>query len=166
MRIFLVRHGTPYTADEDPERKLNNEGLEQCRNVGIVLESFGFSFDLIISSPKPRAVQTAKIIGGLTGYPEDKLKITPALEPNAPPDEVVDFLKNQTGVNSVLIAGHFPSLPNIAATLLDRNEKVSISFDTASICRIDVQNFGMYNADLRWLLKAEHTTLMAKSRLA
>ena len=34
MEIYLVRHGAAYTKEDDPERHLNKNGLDQCHMSG------------------------------------------------------------------------------------------------------------------------------------
>jgi phosphohistidine phosphatase len=59
MEIYLVRHGATHTKEVDLERHLNKDGLGQCQLSGRALRRLGTRFDLVISSPKVRARQTA-----------------------------------------------------------------------------------------------------------
>ncbi|MBC8550829.1 MAG: histidine phosphatase family protein, partial [Candidatus Brocadiales bacterium] len=62
MEIYLVRHGAAFSKEEDPERHLNNDGVDQCHLTGRALKRLEIQLDLIVSSPKARARQTAEII--------------------------------------------------------------------------------------------------------
>ena len=62
MEIYLVRHGAAYTREEDPERRLNNDGVNQCHLTGRTLMRLDITFDLIVSSPKVRAVKQQKLL--------------------------------------------------------------------------------------------------------
>jgi len=117
--IFVIRHGKPkYTLDAlgrrliyGPEVNLSPEGENQAREMAERIQSL----DSVVSSPYPRARQTAQIIGdkhqlpeltivedikdiiaqGAVGLPLDDLvsgKITPKRDPN---DETLDELERR-----------------------------------------------------------------------
>lgn len=79
--IFIVRHGQTnnnskqirydnYTdADDVP---LNKTGFEQAMKSGQYLNQFG-KFDIVISSPRLRCMQTAEQICAAVGYDKDKI---------------------------------------------------------------------------------------------
>ena len=77
MRIFFVRHGQTqanidkkeYTLD-DSIHSLTERGEKQAIHTGKYLNKIG-NFDLIISSPRLRCIQTATLISKEIGYKND-----------------------------------------------------------------------------------------------
>ena len=59
--IWLLRHGEAEDGSPDEERRLTAKGEEQSRAAGLALERLGEHLDACISSPKVRALQTAKL---------------------------------------------------------------------------------------------------------
>ena len=165
MEIYLVRHGAPYTREEDPERHLNNDGIKQCHLTGKALKCLGISLDLVVSSPKPRARQTAEIIAEEVGYSKDQIEITETLEPNVPAKDTIAFLKKYTDKNRILLAGHLPSVENIASELMSDTAHLLLHFAMNAVCRINVEHFSSHNGELCWFLLPEHLTLIAQSKI-
>lgn len=117
MNIYILRHASAGTRRVNPvidvKRPLDKEGKQQCILVGSYLNALKVQFDLIVSSPLKRALQTASLVGTETGY-DSKILVSDALAPQA---NVVSFEKLVAGINhhdNVLIVGHNP---NIAAFL-------------------------------------------------
>ena len=163
MEIYLVRHGAAHTKEDDPERHLNKDGLEQCHFSGRALRQLDVNFDLVISSPKVRARQTAEIIAGEVGYPKDKIKITETLEPTAYPKDTISYLNNFTDKNKIMLAGHLPLLGNLASELLSKNSQISLYFEAGAVCQIDVDQPISHNGNFRWFLTPEQLRLIAQS---
>ncbi len=68
MKLYLVRHGATELNKKQlfqgwGDSGLSNEGEEQCRRLREKLP--GISFDVIISSPLPRALHSAQLITGM-----------------------------------------------------------------------------------------------------
>jgi phosphohistidine phosphatase len=77
--------------------------------VGSYLNALRVQFDLIVSSPLKRALQTASLVGTETGY-DTKIVISEALSPAA---NVAAFEKLVAGLaryENVLVVGHNPNL--------------------------------------------------------
>jgi len=62
MKLYLMQHALAHTAAENPERPLNPEGVEQAKAAAHAIKKLGLSFDLIVSSRKRRARQTAALV--------------------------------------------------------------------------------------------------------
>jgi phosphohistidine phosphatase len=60
--IWLLRHGDAENeAAEDASRRLTSKGQRQSRDAGRALAELGVKVDACISSPKVRALETARI---------------------------------------------------------------------------------------------------------
>ncbi len=163
MEIYLVRHGAALTKEDDPERHLNKDGLDQCHLSGRALRRLDIKFDLVISSPKVRARQTAEIIADEVDYPKDEIKITETLEPTASPKDTISYLNNFTEKNKIMLAGHLPLLGNLVSELLSENTQISLYFEAGAVCQIDVDQPISHAGIFRWFLTPEQLRLIAQT---
>ena len=163
MDIYLVRHGAAHTKEDDPERHLNKDGLDQCHLSGRALRRLDIKFDLVISSPKVRASQTAEIIAKEVGYPKDEIKITETLEPTASPKDTISYLNNFTEKNKIMLTGHLPLLGNLASELLSKNSQISLYFEAGAVCQIGVDQPISHAGIFRWFLTPEQLRLIAQT---
>ena len=62
-QLWLLRHGEaePHDARPDAERRLTERGEDQSRDAGLALAALGLVFDLVFTSPKVRALDTARL---------------------------------------------------------------------------------------------------------
>jgi phosphohistidine phosphatase len=162
MEIYLMQHGDAYSEDQDPERSLTPNGEEQIRSSGKALKKLGVDVDLIVSSPKKRARQTAEIVAGELGYSEERIEVTETLEPLAPSDDLIAYLRRFGDRRKMLLAGHLPSLGKIASGLVSEKGDVSVHFEMGGVCRIDVEALPTHAGDLRWVLPPAHLRLLAE----
>lgn len=58
-----------------PDSPLAPEGHDQAKSAGQKAKDRGLTFDLIISSPRQRAYDTAKYVAQAVGYPVDKIMV-------------------------------------------------------------------------------------------
>ena len=68
--VVICRHAKSDWSQEltDIDRPLNGRGAEDAPMMGKVLHKYGFSPDLIISSPAVRAITTAQAVAGALRY--------------------------------------------------------------------------------------------------
>jgi broad specificity phosphatase PhoE len=83
QRLYLMRHGqSQANADQiiagSHESPLSPIGIKQAEFAGDTARRY-FQFDLIVSSPMGRAVQTAQIVAEHIGYPPEKILIIDSL---------------------------------------------------------------------------------------
>jgi phosphohistidine phosphatase len=162
MEIYLMQHGQAFSEEADPERSLTPEGEDQIVASGRALQKIGVGLDLIVASPKKRARQTGEIVAQRLGYPITDIRITETLQPKAPAGEAIAFLKAYEDKKQVLLAGHLPSLGEIASDLLGEGSKVSIHFDMGGVCRIDADLSQGSPGQLKWFLTPEQLRLIAR----
>lgn len=121
----------------------------------------GLRFDVIVCSTKKRAWQTARIVAQHLGFEAEKILPTDLLKPMAAPEESIRFLKQYEATRAILVAGHLPSLAEIASMLLTEGSKATIHFERGGIGRIDVDSLPTHQGRLRWYLTPEHLRLIA-----
>lgn|SRR5690606_5575313 len=120
MRIYLVRHGDAVPEEDagsDRDRWLSPRGREAARILGRLLREHDVAPDTIVSSPLPRAVQTAELLAASLDY-IGTIESWRCLEPAAMPR----IAANQIGAAglSVLVVGHEPSISSLGAYLIGR----------------------------------------------
>jgi phosphohistidine phosphatase len=99
--IWLLRHAEAEDGEPDAERPLTAEGEKQSRLTGRALERLGIGIDACVSSPKVRALDTARLVCETLGVEvsEDRRLAGGPFDPR----ELVDGL----GDNALLV-GHDP----------------------------------------------------------
>jgi phosphohistidine phosphatase len=160
MEIYLMQHGPNLSKDEDPEESLSPEGEVQISKAAQAIKKMGLEFDVIIASPKKRSQQTAAVVARTIGFPVDSIVETEKVKAMTPAEETIRYLEEFQGKQSVLIAGHLPSLAEVASFLLTSGSKATIQFERGGIGRIDVNALPTHEGRLRWYLTPAQLDLM------
>ena len=161
MEIYLMQHGPNLSKDEDPEESLSPEGESQVSKAAEAINKMGLTFEVIIASPKKRSQQTAAIVAEAVGFPLDRIVETEKVKAMTPAEETIHYLEQFKDKESVLIAGHLPSLAEVASYLLTSGSKATIQFERGGIGRIDVEALPSKEGRLRWYLTPEQLNLMS-----
>jgi phosphohistidine phosphatase len=99
--LWLLRHAEAADGHPDDERPLTERGVRQATDAGLALARIGIEVEQCLSSPKLRAVQTARLACERLGVP---VTIEPALS-----GEPFDVRELTAGLGDVLLVGHDPS---------------------------------------------------------
>jgi phosphohistidine phosphatase len=100
--IWLLRHGEAADGSPDAERPLTDRGEEQARAAGAALKAIGVELAVCFTSPKVRALDTARLACELLGA-------EPTLEPKLAggpfdPEQLAAGFED----GDVLLVGHDP----------------------------------------------------------
>jgi phosphohistidine phosphatase len=163
MELYLMQHGPYLPKEQDPDEGLSPDGDARVHASGKALRRMGITFDAIFSSPKKRSGQTAAIVAGEVGFPPDKITETGKVKAMTPPEETVEMLCGLRGYKRVLIAGHLPSVGEVASSLLTKGSKANIAFEMGGCCRIDVEELPTHAGQLKWYLTPDQLELVASS---
>ncbi|MBX3160611.1 MAG: phosphohistidine phosphatase SixA [Deltaproteobacteria bacterium] len=120
MRIYLVRHGDAVPEEDagsDRDRWLSSRGREAARVLGRLLREQGVVPDAILTSPLPRAVQTAELLAQALDFLVP-IASRRCFEPSAQPRVAADELRASGA--SVLVVSHEPAVSSLAAYLAGR----------------------------------------------
>jgi phosphohistidine phosphatase len=121
MNLFILRHASAGTRRANPlldtKRPLDKEGKHHCLQLAHVLNALNVQFDLIVSSPLKRCLQTASLIGTETGY-EAQILHSNALAPSAALKDFQNLLRECSRVENLLVVGHNPNLTGFLGALL------------------------------------------------
>jgi phosphohistidine phosphatase len=99
--LWLLRHAEAADGTPDDERPLTERGVRQAEAAGRALARLGVHIDVCLSSPKLRALQTARLACEPLGV---EVKIEPKLS-----GEPFDVHELTIGYGDVLLVGHDPS---------------------------------------------------------
>jgi phosphohistidine phosphatase len=139
VNIYILRHASAGTRRANPlidtKRPLDKEGKQQCLLVGSFLNALHVQFDLVVSSPLKRALQTASLVGTETGY-DGKIQISEALSPSATTKDFEALATSLAQHENVLLVGHNPNLAAFLASLLGPG-RISIRLRKGAIARVD-----------------------------
>jgi phosphohistidine phosphatase len=165
MEVYLLRHGealpkgTPgYPTDDRP---LTEDGIEKLTEAAKGIKNLAENFDVIISSPLIRALDTAKIAAEACGYYKKIVK-TEYMLVGSPMRSLFNFLKEYNNKNKMLLVGHEPHLGYLASFLLGIEEHV-IEFKKGGMCRLDISKFPSDKPGrLIWLLTQKQLIELGK----
>ena len=157
-----MQHGLALSEEQDPQRHLSPEGKAQIKRTASAMKEMGASFDLMISSPKARAKESAEIIAGTLSYPLKEIEVTDTLAPNSSPEDFINFLTEFKNRERVFIAGHLPSLHNIALHLLCESCSINIKFEMGGVMRVDAERLPTHQGILRYYLLPEQLNLITE----
>jgi phosphohistidine phosphatase len=121
MNLFILRHASAGTRRANPlldlKRPLDKEGKRHCLQLAQVLNAMDIQFDLIVSSPLKRSLQTASLIGTETGY-ESPILHSNGLAPQATLRDFQKLLRDYHDAENLLVVGHNPNLTSFLGSLL------------------------------------------------
>jgi phosphohistidine phosphatase len=145
MKLYLLRHGKadwPNWDKPDDARTLTQEGKDEVAVVAELLARLDIS-PAIVTSPLPRASQTADIAGE---YLRQKVRVEPLLRPGFDAGKLKTLLKDFSG-NSIMLVGHEPDFTRTIFQLTGGQTKLSKS----GVALIELDSASL-KGELRWLL--------------
>jgi phosphohistidine phosphatase SixA len=151
VALHLLRHAHAGDAEswagDDDLRPLSEKGIRQSERLGRHLAAIGFRPDVILTSPKARALETAQIVAralGLEPRIEERLGDGVGLG-------IVDAILRDAGSpRRPVLVGHDPDFSELLTTLVDAR---AIPMKKGAIARVDLA-LGLQPGGgiLRWLL--------------
>ena len=151
LQLYLLRHadaGDPMAwPGDDAERPLSAKGKRQARRLGSLLADIGWKPDVILTSPKVRAAQTARLVGRAVDVtPDDEARLASGFELS----DVGSILDAHPDARRVVLVGHDPDFSSVASTLTG----AAIELRKGAIARIDLADGSPAAGQgaLRWLI--------------
>jgi phosphohistidine phosphatase len=155
MNLFILRHASAGTKRVNPlldvKRPLDKDGKRHCLQLAYILNGLKINFDLIVSSPLKRSLQTASLIGTEMGY-EAAILHSSGLAPTAKLADFHKLLQECKNRENVLLVGHNPNLQSFLGSLLVpavSKTEAQIRLRKGSIARL---NLTRGPAILQWVL--------------
>lgn len=154
MNLFILRHASAGTSRINPtldvKRPLDKEGKRHCLQLAHILNGLKIQFDLIISSPLKRSLQTASLVGTETGY-ESQILLSNALAPAATLPDFQKLLHEYASLENLLVVGHNPNLTSFLGALLvpASTRSAQVRLRKGTLARV---NLTRGPAVLQWML--------------
>ena len=133
MQLYFLRHGEadwPGWTKPDDERPLTDFGKKEVRQVAKFLNRLKVKPDLIVTSPLPRALQTAEVAAEQL---KTKLRQDEALEPGFGISELSTVLTRHRS-RVLMLVGHEPDFSSVISALTGGFVKMS----KAGVALIDI----------------------------
>jgi phosphohistidine phosphatase len=169
MELYVIRHAIAQPLGQqndftDEKRALTAEGRDRMRETVKGLRKLGVEFDLILTSPLVRAVETAEIIAGTLGLGKKEIEQTANLAPAADIDRLFAEIKRSTGAESIALVGHQPDLGELISTIMHCDGSFAIQLKKGSVCCLNVtETVPTLRGQLVWLLTPRQLRLFAKT---
>jgi phosphohistidine phosphatase len=156
MNLYFLRHASAGVSRSNPvvdaKRPLDKDGKQFCLQLAHVLNGMKLQFDLIISSPLKRSLQTASLIGTETAY-ERSVQISTALSPSGTLTAFRALLAELPQADNVLIVGHNPNLTTFLGASISggaaSGRVAGIRLRKGALARVDMER---RPPTLMWLL--------------
>jgi len=146
MKVYFLRHGDAAWPDwdqPDTQRPLNKKGKKEMRRVAKFLAGIGVAPDVILSSPLPRAVQTAAIAAAAMGLEVmEEASLTPGFD-----EQKLAAILSAHNEQDILLVGHEPDFSGAIEMLTGGTIKMA----KAGCARVDVDETRR-RGQLIWLL--------------
>ena len=123
--IWLLRHGDAEDGEPDADRRLTEEGERQARAAGGALAALGVALDACLTSPKLRALDTARFACEPLGA---DFRVEPRLEGGP-----FDPRELAAGLDEVLLVGHDPDVSTAIGDLTGAR----VNMKTGGLAAID-----------------------------
>ena len=133
MQLYFLRHGEadwPGWTKPDDERPLTDFGKKEVRQVAKFLNRLKVKPDVIVSSPLPRALQTAEVAAEQL---KTKLRQDEALEPGFGISELSTVLTRHPS-KVLMLVGHEPDFSSVISALTGGFIKMS----KAGVALVDI----------------------------
>lgn len=155
MRLYIVRHAiaVPHGTKgiEEDDRPLTAEGIKKMKEAAAGLKQLEVG-GTILTSPLPRASQTAEIVRDVLGL-KTKLIDLPALSPYGKRPDVYRSIQAYKAEEALMLVGHQPSLGEIAGEIVWGSADCYIEFKKGGACAIDLETLAPQpKGTLLWLL--------------
>jgi phosphohistidine phosphatase len=153
MTIYFLRHASAgqrvSNPKKDEQRGLDEDGIEQCRQIGRALAAMEVQVDAIVSSSLKRASQTAAMVANEMGH-EGKLQLDPALRPEAIFTQFRELVGRYAKADAIMVVGHNPNLSEFLGRFITRGaSQAEVSLKKGAVAQVETKrNSGV----LRWCL--------------
>ena len=156
MELYFLRHGEadwPEWKKSDDERPLTKRGKREMRDVAKFLDRLKVRPNLIVTSPLPRAAQTAEIAAD---YLKAKLRKDELLAPGFGTSKLPTVLKRH-GARVLMLVGHEPDFTQVISELTGASLKLS----KAGVALVDL-DLESEEGKLLWLFPPKFARKAAK----
>ena len=151
MLLDLLRHadaGDPEAWDRpDAERPLSDKGRKQTKRLGDHMASVGFRAEVIITSPKVRAAETAELVAErIDGTVTEDERLASSFDL-----DVIEAILGEAGdPDEAMLVGHDPDFSELLSVLC---AAAGVTMRKGALARIEIDRpLRPGGGTLRWLL--------------
>ncbi len=147
MKVYFLRHADatwPNWDRPDDERPLTKKGKKQTRRVAKALANVGVNPSAILTSPLPRAAETADIASQQLGVDST---VEPALGKGFNPYQLSQILARHAG-QDIMLVGHEPDFSTVIAAVTGGTVKLP----KGGVVRVDIADPKSARGELAWLI--------------
>jgi len=152
LELYFLRHadaGDPMTwAGDDADRPLSKKGRRQAKGLMRLLDDLHLRVDAVVTSPRLRAADTAKIVAKALGR---KIHVDDRLGVDFGEAALAGLVAEWgPGARRVVLVGHDPDFSHLVSWLAG----TSITMRKGALARLDLadRTVGPGRGSLRWLL--------------
>ena len=165
--LYVLRHGIAINRGDpayplDSDRPLTDKGIKRMRRIAEGMRRIGVRFDLVLSSPYRRALETAFVVARECGAGE-YVQTVQALKAEVLPEEVIRTLLDKFSTcERLLLVGHEPQLSALISTLTSGGASARPLLKKGGFCKLQVDRLQIGRcATLEWLLTPRQLLNMA-----
>lgn len=158
MDLYVLRHGKAEPAGsgiDDDKRALTGKGKGEISRLAEWLLRRDERVDLIITSPRKRAVETAEIVArGLTI--KEGVQVSDALSSGYNPDRLSHEIASVQHHGNIMIVGHEPDLSGFISCVISGNPDTALTMAKGGLAKIrDFQPGERPSGELLWLVSPD-----------
>ena len=134
MAFYIVQHGLSLPKDQDSEKGLAPQGMEDVKRIAEVARNYGVLVERILHSGKKRARQTAELIGEAL-QPAQGIKMISGIKPL---DDMAEFASQVDFKANTMVVGHLPFLERLTSFLITgQKEPIVFKLQNGGILCLD-----------------------------
>jgi phosphohistidine phosphatase len=153
VKLLLIRHATAVSSGtpgvEDDERPLTPRGRKRFRKAARGLARLMDRPDILLTSPLPRAAETAEIVAHAFGKLEPRHDKALARGVS----DIVGLLRRQPSDATVAIVGHEPTLSQVLARILGSGRPERLAFKKGGAALVELPGERRTAGRLVWFLR-------------
>lgn len=170
MLFYIIRHAIAEPLGEandfsDERRTLTPAGRDRMQRIAKGLKRLSVEFDLVLTSPLLRAVETAEILVTEMGASRDLIKRTDALAPGASFAPLFEEIRRYPELESLAVIGHQPGLGDLVSLLVvGQPGALALDLKKGSVCLVKIERtIPVFRGKMAWLLAPKQLRLIAKA---
>ncbi len=140
MNLYLIRHSTSENSSatkKDFDRELTEEGKELIKHSSQTWMNFIPKFDIVLTSPLKRAVQSAEIINSVFKS-EKGISVENGLSSGSRTNDLIEIITT-LGLEDIAVVGHQPDLSIHIFNFCGKGS-IQLLFPPAAIAKIEFEN--------------------------
>ncbi len=145
MKVHFIRHAQAIersTDLPDEQRYLTCRGRKKFRKVAASLKKMDIEPEIIFTSPKIRAVQTAEILSETMHF-NGAIQILPELALGSDIESITAIIRSTKSADEIVIIGHEPGLGETVGHMLKLSSPCYLSKGSVVSLKISIKQSGL-----------------------